>query len=79
MKRSEMENILQIHLENQLDIKDADYEARIILTILESNGMLPPAIEVKKKKFLYMDINPEGTEFAEYDEYFETQNIWEQE
>lgn len=43
MKRSEMERILRDHLDEVYGLlDDNDYEARIILTILESYGMLPP-------------------------------------
>ena len=49
MKRSEMEKIIKTHLANQFNFElednpyDLDYEARLILTIVESHGMLPPA------------------------------------
>jgi hypothetical protein len=71
MKRSEMVNIIKIHLANQFSLDtqneyyDLDYEARLFLTILESNGMLPPPrleeqfnIKIEDKSF-YCTWEPE--------------------
>lgn len=72
MKRSEMERIVGIHLGELLycgDPKrqeDADHEARTLLTIIESYGMLPPCDNSCK------DL-PEGTIFKSCN------NEWEKE
>ena len=52
MKRSEMENILSIHIKAMdWENEDCDYYARKLLNIIESNGMLPPTITVLKDSY----------------------------